>query len=638
MTKRTAFSAMAKRREQAFSAEVPRADRFRHWLVLGAVMCAALGLSARAALLQTEQKEFLLNEGDARHLRVVKKTAHRGAITDRRGQALAISTPVESVWVTPRRLAAARDRWPALVRLLSLDGERLHRLVAERMNREFMYLRRHVTPDVANAVRELEIPGVSLQREYRRYYPAGEVVAHVLGFTNIDDKGQEGIELAYDDWLRGIDGAKHVIRDRLGRNVQDVANVRKARSGRDMAVSLDLRIQTLAYRSLKHAVKKHSAKGGSAVVLDARTGEVLAMVNQPSYNPNNRRSRSGKAARNRAVTDVIEPGSTVKPFTVAAALEAGTLHSDSSVDTNPGSIRVGRHLIKDPRNYGLINVADVLKRSSNVGVSKIALATPPDALWKVFKGVGFGEITASAFPGESGGILTRSSNWPELERATLAFGYGLSVTPLQLARAYLVFANDGWQIPVTFQVPAQDHAAPARAANIRKGFGVRGELALNQVSRPEGSKKVLTTPVARHVLRMMEAVVSPDGTGKRAQIFAYRVAGKTGTARKSNRGGYADNRYTALFAGIAPASDPRLVMVVMIDEPAGEQYYGGQIAAPVFAEVIAGSLRLLRIPPDRPDVIEHRIDLTQAILRPDSRHFLPPHSTPERTQAKGDRG
>ena len=592
----------------------PRAYPVRRWVVVLSGALVVLGLSVRAAWLQTEEKEFLLDQGDARHVREVRIAAHRGVITDRHGQLLAISTPVESVWAVPRRLVASRELWPKLVQLLGLDLEQLHRMVAKRIDREFLYLRRHVAPDLASKVRTLGVQGVHLLREYRRYYPAGEVVSHVIGFTDIDDHGQEGMELAYDEWLQGMPGSKHVIQDRLGRFVEDVAKVRAARPGTDIALSIDLRVQTLAYRVLKRAVTHRRAKGGSVVVLDARNGEILAMANQPSYNPNNRGRRIGGAARNRAVTDVIEPGSTVKPFTVAAALEAKVLRPDSPVDTSPGSLRVGRHLIRDVRNLGLIDVPTVLKRSSNVGVSKIALATPPEALWALFSGIGVGVPTESGFPGESGGILTRGARWPELERATLAFGYGLSVSPLQLARAYLVLANDGRSLPVRFTLPGTQPVPPATMA--------------------------MSPSVATHVRRMLEQVVSPDGTGHRAQVFGYSVAGKTGTARKSTRGGYADDRFNAVFAGFAPVTQPRLVAVVVVDEPQGKEYYGGQVAAPIFAEVVSGTLRLLGVPPDRREAMEHRVDLTDAILEPHSRRFSSARWSRARegNPANGDRG
>lgn len=573
----------------------PRPYPIRRWVVLAGGALVAFGLSARAAWLQTEMQEFLRDQGDARHVRQVQIPAHRGVIKDRHGQLLAISTPVDSVWAVPRRLAAERTKWPELVELLGFDLEQLHRMVAERIGREFMFLRRHVTPDLAEKVRRLRIHGVDLQREYRRYYPAAEVVAHVIGFTNIDDQGQEGLELKYDQWLQGTPGAKHVIQDGDQRFVEDVAKVRAARPGRDVQLSLDLRIQMLAYRALKRAVKRHRAKGGSVVVLDARKGEILAMANQPSYNPNRRGRRTGSAARNRAVTDVLEPGSTVKPFTVAAALEARVLHSESPVDTAPGSLRVGRHVIRDVRNFGLIDVSEVIKRSSNVGASKIALATPPDTLWNVFSGIGFGVATELGFPGESSGILTRGRRWGALDRATLAFGYGLSVSPLQLARAYLVLANAGRSIPVRF-------------------------TPLDVGDTPE-SEKVLSAPVALHVNGMLENVVSPDGTGSRAQVYGYRVGGKTGTAKKATRGGYADDRYNAVFVGLAPVSFPQLVAVVVIDEPQGKEYYGGQVAAPVFAEIVSGTLRLLGVPPDKRDVVARRIDLTNARYVPHSRPF-----------------
>jgi len=542
----------------------------RRWLALALTTVAVAALLWRAVDLQLTHKSFLQTQGDARHLRVVSIPAHRGMLLDRNGEPLAISTPVDSVWANPGELAAERDRWPELTRLLDIEVDELHRLIAERMDREFVYLRRHVGPGLSGDLAALGLAGVYLQREYRRYYPTGEVTAQVTGFTNVDDEGQEGLELAYDEWLRGVDGAKRVLRDRLGRIIEDVELIRASRPGRDLRLSLDRRIQYLAYRALKEAVSRHGARAGVAIVLDARTGEVLAMVNQPSFNPNNRSDLASAGRRNRAVTDVFEPGSTIKPFTIATALETGRFQPATRIDTAPGLLRVGGHTVRDLRDYGVIDLATVIQKSSNVGATKVALALPRETLWTTLTRLGFGETTGSGFPGESSGILSHFLRWSEIQNATLSFGYGLSVTPLQLAQAYAVLAADGLARPVSF---------------------------LRLESPPEG-RRVISPRVARQLRRMLEAVVATGGSGTRAAIRGYRVAGKTGTVHKSAVGGYAEDRYVAAFAGVAPASAPRFVAVVFVDEPRGEQYFGGQVAAPVFAEIMAGALRLRGVAPD----------------------------------------
>jgi len=469
-----------------------------------------------------------------------------------------------------------------MAKLLGMKVSKLEQLVLPRKQREFAYIKRHIAPQLAAEVMALEIPGVSLQREYHRYYPAGEVTAHVLGFTNVDDEGQEGLELAWNDWLKGVPGSQRVLKDRMGRVVKHIELIRKAHPGKDLKLSLDRRLQYLTYRELKRMVIKQKARSGSAVILDSRTGEVLAMVNQPSYNPNNRGQLRGVNYRNRAVTDVFEPGSTVKPFTVAAALESGKYRPQTLIDTSPGVFRIGRYRVRDVRNYGRISVSTVIQKSSNVGASKMALAIEPDRLWQAYARVGFGETTGSAFPGEVSGVFTRSRHWRDIERATLAYGYGVSVTPLQLARAYMVLANDGRQMPLRFLPPSIDEE-PARV------------------------EQVIPVKVARAVRLMMESVVQKGGTAVRAAIPGYRVAGKTGTMKKATAGGYSDDRYVSVFAGMAPASDPRLVMVVMINEPRGDVYYGGEVAAPVFAEVMSGALRLMNVTPD--DVSDRHINL-----------------------------
>lgn len=548
-----------------------RGYALRRLLVVGLVLIAAGLLTWRAVYLQVVTREFLQYQGDARYLRVVPVAAHRGMITDRHGEPLAISTPVESVWANPQELALHRHMLPELAQLLGIDTDYLHRLLATRGEREFVYLKRQVMPDVAGRIRALDVPGVFLQREYRRYYPAAEVTAHVVGMTDIDDRGQEGIELAFNDWLSGEPGAKRVIKDRLGRIVEDVESIRPTHPGKDLALSIDRRIQYLAYRELKAAVLEHNARSGSAVVLDVQTGEVLAMVNQPSYNPNNRRQiGEGQDRRNRAVTDVFEPGSTIKPFTIAAGLESGKYRPDTAVDCSPGYLRVGRNLVRDVHNYGPLDVTGVITHSSNVGASKIALSIEPARIWSLLNRTGFGSVTASGFPGESGGLLTHHHRWRDIERATLAFGYGLSVTPLQLAQGYAAIANGGVIHPVSF---------------------VRRE------QTPEG-QRVMDPQIAKQVASMLETVVGAEGTGSRASVTGYRVAGKTGTVHKSTVGGYAADRYVSVFAGFAPASRPRLAIVVMVNEPRNGQYYGGQVAAPVFGKVMTGALRLLDVQPD----------------------------------------
>jgi cell division protein FtsI (penicillin-binding protein 3) len=535
-----------------------------------------LALLVRAVDLQVLRKDFLQGQGDARYLRVVSEPAHRGMITDRFGEPLAISTPVDSVWANPQELIQARDRWPQLAKVLGLKRASLERLLAAKSDKEFIYLKRRVAPDFAQKIMALEIPGVALAPEYKRFYPAGEVAAHVVGFTNVDDKGQEGMELVFDARLKSIAGAKRVIKDRFGHVVENVERVAEPQPGDDIALSIDRRLQYLAYRELKAAVKNHRADAGSAVILDVRTGEVLAMVNQPAYNPNNRYRLKSSDLRNRAVTDVFEPGSTVKPFTVAAALETGRFNAHTMVDVRPGYLKVGRNTIRDFRDYGVIDVATILQKSSNVGASKLALAITPEHLWQVFASVGLGTDSGSGFPGEPAGLLTDFGAWHDIQRATVSYGYGLSVTTLQLARAYAALANDGRPLPVSF---------------LRRDVQQAAELAT--LYEPELSASSL-----RAVSRMLERVVEKGGTGTRAAVPGYRIAGKTGTVRKSGGGGYVEDSYLALFAGFAPASNPRLAMVVMIDEPRSEKYYGGAVAAPVFSKVMAGALRMLDIPPD----------------------------------------
>lgn len=542
--------------------------RLRLMLAFWAV--ALVALVVRAVDLQVVQHEFLARQGDMRNLRVEPLAAHRGVITDRAGRPLAVSTPVTSLWANPREVLEAREHWAPLRNNDVLDIGELAKKVEGRDHREFVYLARHLAPGQAEKVLSLDIPGIYPLTEYRRYYPAGEVTSHVVGFTNIDERGQEGMELAYDERLRGEPGRKKVVRDLRGRVIRDLEVLEPARPGEGLALSLDLRVQYLAYRELLGAVSRHNARGGSVVVLDAATGEVLAMVNQPAYNPNNRARLEPSTLRNRAVTDLFEPGSTIKPLTVAAALQRGMVTPSTSVDTRPGSIRVGGKTIRDHRNYGVIDVTTILTKSSNVGATKLALNMDDQALPSFFQSFGLGEATGVEFPGESQGVLPFRGRWRDIEQATLSYGYGVSVTALQLARAYAVLANDGVRMPVSLS---------------RRDGQVAGE-------------RVVSSEVARSLVDMLETVVSREGTASRARVAGYKVAGKTGTVHKVTDKGYADDRYVALFAGMAPASDPRFVTVVVVDDPRGEDYFGGLVSAPVFSRIMEGVLRTLHVAPD----------------------------------------
>ncbi len=545
--------------------------RWRTLVLLVGVMCAGLLLEGRILYLQVLEADFLSAQGDDRHLRAVQISAHRGSITDRHGEPLAVSTPVDSIWANPQELRTAMERLGELARVLELDEDWLARRITSSLDREFVYLRRHLRPDHAVQVLQLGIPGVATLREYRRYYPAGEVAGHLLGFTNIDDIGQEGLEYEFDYWLRGESGTKRVLQDRLGRVIEDVELLSAPRPGKVLRASLDLRLQYLAYRELKQAITQNGALSGSVVVLDAQTGEVLAMANQPSYNPNNRAQLAASRYRNRAATDIFEPGSSFKPFVIAAALESGRYAPDSIVDTSPGFLRVNGNVItQDNNNLGEVDVTTILAKSSNVGVAKIALDLDHRDLWAALSRFGIGRLTDSGFPGESAGVLNDPQHWRPVGQATLAYGYGLSVTPLQLAQAYAVIAAGGVRRPISL-------------------------IAVDEI--PVG-EQVISSNTAEALNGMLEAVVSPVGTGNRAAIANFRVAGKTGTAWKSSVGGYSKDRYLAVFGGFAPVTDPKLVAVVVIDEPRGEEYYGGDVAAPVFSRILSGALRLLAVPPD----------------------------------------
>jgi cell division protein FtsI (penicillin-binding protein 3) len=539
-------------------------------LVIAFFALSATALVARAVHLQVFNTDFLNQQADTRHLRTEKITAHRGSITDRNGEPLAISTPVDSVWANPQELAAAVDRVPELARALELDPDQLMRRITRSMDKEFLYLKRHLSPDQAKQVLELHLPGVNGLREYRRYYPAGEIAGHLVGFTSVDDNGQEGLELEFNHWLAGESGSKRVLKDRLGRAVENVASIKPPREGRDLRSSIDLRLQYLAYRTLKGAIQEHKAESGSIVILDIASGEVLAMVNQPSYNPNDRSQYMAERYRNRAITDIFEPGSSIKPLIVAAALESGRYRASSIVDTSPGFIVVGPKKIEDHSDLGRISLTTILARSSNVGITKIAMSLEPDQLWQTMTRFGLGALTSSGFPGESAGLLTHYNDWRQISQAILGYGYGVAVTPLQLTQAYAALGNDGMIRPISL-------------------------VALDQ---PNKGERIISSENALAIRTMMEEVVRPGGTGKEAGVAGYRIAGKTGTSWKAAPGGYSEDKYFSIFAGLAPASDPKLAAVVVIDEPTGDLYYGGDVAAPVFGDVMAESLRLLAIPPD----------------------------------------
>jgi cell division protein FtsI (penicillin-binding protein 3) len=524
----------------------------------------------RLADLQILDPDFLRYQGDARHLRNVPVVAHRGMIVDRHGEPLAVSTPVHSVWLNPQDVAADSTELVKLANSLSMPLTTIQDKIKHNATREFIYLKRHVTPELAASIQSLGIKGVYLQREYKRYYPAGEVTAHVLGFTNIDDIGQEGLELTYDALLTGRQGLKRMVRDSKGNYVEGGEMIRPAKAGENIELTIDLRIQHLAYQALKKAVTEHQAKSGTAVVLDVETGEVLAMVNQPSFNPNNRKYLQPRDLRNRAVTDLFEPGSTVKPFTVVSGLKSGKFDLNTIINTHPGIFRVSGHPIKDFRDYGEIDLATLIQKSSNVAASKIALDLEPQELWDDFARFGMGEPSGAYFPGEAVGSLPDPQSWRKLDRATMAYGYGLSTNALQLARAYAVLGSGGILKSVSF---------------------VKGEMTLK-------GRRMFAEDTMLSVVSMMEKVTESGGTATKAAVDHYRVAGKTGTAKKAVSGGYADHQYQSVFAGLIPASHPKLSMVVMIDEPSAGEYYGGAVAAPVFRDVMTGAMRLMNIAPD----------------------------------------
>lgn len=550
---------------------------WRFGSVLGVFLLVVAGIGWRLVDLHVVDNDFLRKQGDVRTIRVESIDAHRGVVTDRHGEPLAVSTPVQTVWANPSETDPEDPQLAALARILGLSEGALRERLRQYAGREFIYLRRKVQPSLAREALALGVGGIYARQEYRRYYPAGEVTAHVVGFTDIDEHGQEGIELAYNKWLTGEPGQKRVLKDNRGRVIKDLMLIRDARPGKDLDLSIDLRLQYLAYRELKAVVGAHKARGGTLVMLDVDTGEVLAMVNQGSYNPNDRSQLAAENLRNKAITDLFEPGSTMKPLTIAAALESGEYTVNSTIDTSPGFRRFGRFTIRDHRNYGVLDLTEIIVKSSNVGVSNIATDLGGDTLRNLYARLGLGQATGIGFPGEAVGVLPAPPKWRPVEESTLSYGYGMSVNALQLAQAYMVIANGGIRYPLSL---------------------------MRQEQRPQG-QRVLSEQVTRAVRDMLKQAVA-RGTGKRAQPGLYAAGGKTGTVHLVGANGYEDSQYKAIFAGMAPIDDPRIVTVVAVDAPQAGEYYGGEVAAPVFARVMGDALRLLNVKPEL-EVSETRV-------------------------------
>jgi cell division protein FtsI (penicillin-binding protein 3) len=543
--------------------------RYQVFLVVFAVCFAAL--IYRAIDLHVFERAFLAEQGDARTIRFEQLDAHRGMIVDRHGEPLAVSAPVETVYADPKFLDLSLSQLNQLAKALEVSASWLAQKIEHNKDKRFIYLKRKMAPHEVEKVLALNLDGIFSQREYKRYYPAGEVAAHVLGFTNIDGRGQEGIELAYDKWLTGQSGRKGVLKNRKGKVIRDYGELVEAVPGHDIKLSLDMRIQYLAYKELKAAVETHKAKAGSLVILDIASGDVLAMVNQPSYNPNNRTTIDVAHLRNRAITDVFEPGSTMKLATVAAALESNRYTLNTVLDTSPGYLRLGGKSIRDHRNYGQMSLLEIVAKSSNVGTSKIALDLTGDVVWDMLYKLGFGQNTGIGFPGETTGQLPDSSFWQPIKVATMSYGYGMNVNALQLAQAYMIFGNGGIKYP----------------------------LSLIYRDVPPVGERVLDTSVSSALNESMRAVVSKGGTGTRAELALYDVGGKSGTVHNVGKSGYEQSEYKAIFAGVAPVINPEIAVVVLIDAPAGAEYYGGEVAAPVFSRVVDGAMRLLNVRPDK---------------------------------------
>lgn len=546
--------------------------RFRVVIALLAIMVGAIAW--RIIDLQVVDRDFLKGQGDARSLRHIPIPAHRGLITDRNGEPLAVSTPVTTLWANPKEMQGAKDRWPALAVALKQDPQQLTARLEQQANKEFIYLVRGLTPEQGQVVLDLKVPGVYGIEEFRRFYPAGDVAAHMVGFTDLDDHGREGVELAYDEWLAGVPGKRQVIKDRRGRLIKDIQVTKNAKAGKTLALSIDLRLQYLATRELRNAIAEQEAKAGSLVIMDVKTGEVLAMVNQPTYNPNNRRSMFPAAMRNRAIIDVFEPGSTVKPFSMSAALQSGRWKPTDKVEVYPGTLQLGRYTIRDvSRSEGpILDLTGILINSSNVGMSKIAFDIGGESIYRVMSQLGLGQYTGLGFPGERVGNLPNHREWRKAETATLSYGYGLSVTALQLVHAYAALANDGKMVP----------------------------LSILKLDKAPESTQVVPKETAETIQGMLQQVIEAPRGVFRAQVPSYHVGGKSGTARKAIVGskGYTENAYRSLFTGFGPMSDPRYAIVVVIDEPSKGGYFGGLVSAPVFSKVMSGTLRLMNVPPD----------------------------------------
>ncbi|RCV88492.1 penicillin-binding protein 2 [Vreelandella rituensis] len=549
----------------------PPLGKWRITLMLGLILVAAALLMGRVVLLQVVDRPFLQSQGDARTLRHEDIPAHRGMITDRNGEPLAISTPVITLWANPQEIPEDAIQRMMLAQALGISLEDFDARLARYSEHEFMYLRRQMTPDDAQRVLNLRTPGVYPQHEYKRYYPAGEVAAQLLGVTNVDDLGQEGLELAYQPYLAGHVGQRRIIKDRRGRLVRELGVVEEAQPGGELTLSIDQRLQYMAYRELRLAVAEHEADGGMLVMMDARTGEVLAMANLPSYNPNNRAGLDPRGLRNQAIVDVFEPGSVVKPLAMAAILESDVFDRDVVVDTSPGWMRIDRFTIHDIRDYGELDLAGILEKSSNIGMSRLALELSDTTIWDKYNQLGLGQSPGTGFPGEATGSLPAPVRWSRSERAALSYGYGLSVSALQLASAYTAIANGGERLPPS----------------------------LLRLSQAPAGIPAIEPAIANDLLQVMETSVGASSGGRRARVDGYRVGGKTGTVRKNNSQGYAENAYRSVFVGIAPISDPRIVTVVMIDNPKAGEFYGGAVAAPVFSSVTGNALRLLDVPPDQ---------------------------------------
>ena len=545
--------------------------QWRLMIVIFILMIIAFGLISRLIDLTVINRQFLRKQGNARTVRTLNIPAHRGMILDRQGVPLAISTPVEAIWIDPAYFRPTRQQLSLLSHFLQINPKTIHQVALHGQFKEFIYLKRGLNPNLAKQVKDLKIPGLFLQNEYHRYYPEGSVMAHVVGLTNVDDKGQEGLELAYNNWLQGQSGLKKVIKDRLGHIVADIRSIRQPRQGHDLQLSIDKRIQYIAFRELKTGIERYQADSGSVVVLDVKTGEVLAMANWPSYNPNDRLTAQDGHTRNRALTDLFEPGSTIKSFSMASVLASNQYTPNSQIDTSPGWMIVAGKRIMDERNNGTLDLTRILQISSNMGMSKLILSLPAENLWNTLHQVGFGQITQSSFPGERTGSLPNFKVWNPFVLATLSFGYGISVTALQLAQAYAVLAHGGVKVPVTF-------------------LKVNGE--------PPVGQQVMDKTISREVLDMLESVLTKGGTAPLARVPGYRVTGKTGTVRIVGVHGYEKHRYNSIFIGIAPASHPRLVVAVVLHDPKGRLYYGGYTAGPIFSHVMNNALHLLNIAPD----------------------------------------